>query len=67
MDARDGQTKQFVLTNILLLEEGNRFIFTWILHQIIIFSYKVKLVAGWDNDSPHPLNDDITGEKLSSI
>ena len=27
-------------------KEGNGFIFTWILHQIIMYSNKLKLVAG---------------------
>ena len=30
-------------------------ILKWILHQIIVYFDKVKLVAGWNTDSPHPL------------
>ena len=33
----------------------NGFITTWILHKIIMFSYKVKLVASKNNDLLHPL------------
>ena len=33
---------------------GYGFVITWIFHQIIMYSNKVKLVAGLDNDSPNP-------------
>ena len=31
----------------------NGIVITWILHQISMYSNKVKLVAGYKNDSPH--------------
>ena len=32
----------------------NGFIITWMLHQIFMFSNKVKLAAGYNNDTTHP-------------
>ena len=32
--------------SVLQVSHNNGFIITWILHQIFMFSYKVKLVAG---------------------
>ena len=38
----------------LVSVKKNGFIITWILHQIIFYYNKVKLVAGYINDPNHP-------------
>ena len=33
---------------------NNQYIITWMIHQIFMYSDKVKLTAGYNNNIPHP-------------